>query len=144
MSLVNISRMSSTPWRMSARRSMPKPKANPDHSSGSSPTLREHVGVHHAAAAQLEPAGLGAGATARALAEEQLMSNSADGSVNGKYDGPQPRVDRPAEVGRGERLERAGQVGEGDAPVDDQALDLVEHRHVAWRRRCRGGTPGPA
>ena len=29
-----------------------------------------------------------------------------------------------------ERLDGAGQVGERDAPVDDQALDLVEHRQV--------------
>ena len=59
------------------------------------------------------------------------MSNSADGSVNGKYDGPQPGVTSAPEVGLGERLDGAGQVAEGDAPVDDQALDLVEDRQVA-------------
>ena len=58
------------------------------------------------------------------------MSNSADGSVNGKYDGPQPRGEVAAEERLGERVERAGQVGEGDVAVDHQALDLVEHRHV--------------
>ena len=35
-----------------------------------------------------------------------------------------------AEVGLGESLYRPGQVTEGDAPVDHQALDLVEHREV--------------
>ena len=40
---------------------------------------REHVGVDHAAAAQLEPAD--------AVGRARSMSNSADGSVNGKYDG---------------------------------------------------------
>ena len=58
------------------------------------------------------------------------MSNSADGSVNGKYDGPQPGREVAAEVGLGEPVDGAGQVGERDAPVDDQALDLVEHRQV--------------
>ena len=123
---------------------MPKPKAKPGHSSGSMPHVAQHVGVHHAAAAQLEPAGLGARAAALALAEQAVDVELGRRLGEREVRRAQARVDRPAEVGRGERLEGAGQVGEGDALVDDQALDLVEHRHVAWRRRCRGGTRGPA
>ena len=40
-------------------------------------------------------------------------------------------MDRLAEVGGGERLERAGQVAEADAAVDHEPFDLVEHRQVA-------------
>ena len=38
------------------------------------------------------------------------------------------------EVRLGERFDRAGEVTEIDVPIDDQALDLMEHRHV---RRVR-------
>src|SRR3546814_15542570 len=43
VSLVKRSRRSSTPWRVMARRSMPKPKAKPCHSSGSMPRSEEHT-----------------------------------------------------------------------------------------------------
>ena len=58
------------------------------------------------------------------------MSNSADGSVNGKYDGRRRDVKLGAEERLGERLDRARQVGERDVAVDDEPLDLVEHGHV--------------
>ena len=119
MSLVNISRRSSTPWRDRAMRSVPKPKAKPLHSSGSSPTVAEHVGVHHAAPAELQPGAVGSldVELGRRLGEREVRRPQAR------------RVARP-EVGLGEGLDGAGQVGEGDAPVDDQPLDLVEDRHV--------------
>ena len=130
-SLVYSSRMSSTPWRISARRSMPKPKAKPDHSSGSSPRRANTLGC---TMPQPPSSSQPVWPQVRQPAPSQkmqLMSYSADGSVNGKYDGRRREWIGAAEVGGGERLEGAGQVGEGDAPVDDQALDLVEHRHVA-------------
>ena len=43
-SLRNSSRRSSIPWRMSARRSRPNPKAKPDHSSGSKPHAASTLG----------------------------------------------------------------------------------------------------
>ena len=51
-------------------RSMPKPNAKPVYSSGSMPTACEHVRVDHAAAAELDPAGLRAHAAAGAVAED--------------------------------------------------------------------------
>ena len=65
------------------------------------------------------------------------MSNSADGSVNGKYDGRRRDVKSPPKNALVNASIVPARSAEGDAPVDDQALDLVEHRHVAWRRRCR-------
>src|SRR3546814_16428667 len=44
VSLVKRSRRSSTPWRVMARRSMPKPKAKPCHSSGSMPHFESTFG----------------------------------------------------------------------------------------------------
>ena len=58
------------------------------------------------------------------------MSNSADGSVNGKVGRPQARIEVAAEVGACEGFDRAGEVAEGDALVDDETLDLMEDRHV--------------
>ena len=54
---------------------------SPDHSSGSMPQLRNTLGwtMPQPPSSSHEPSG-------------RWMSNSADGSVNGKYDGPQPRA----------------------------------------------------
>ena len=73
-----------------------------------------------------------------------MMSNSADGSVNGKYDGRSRELEVAAEVGLGERVDGAGEVGEGDAPVDDQPLDLVEHREVGGVGRVLAEHPARA
>ncbi len=110
------------PWRVEARRSRPKPKANPENSSGSMPQLRQHVGVHHAAAAQLQPRAVGA-------LEVELGRRLGEREVGRAQAHVPPR----AEVGLGEHVDGAGQVGEGDAPVDHQALELVERRPGAWR-----------
>src|SRR5215472_817415 len=40
-------------------------------------------------------------------------------------------MDGGTEVGRGERLDGAGEVSECDAPIDDQTLDLVEDGKMA-------------
>jgi len=60
----------------------------------------------------------------------QLISYSADGSVNGKNEGRSREWISGTEVGRRERLDGARQVGEADAAVDDQPLDLVEDGKV--------------
>ena len=68
--------MSSISWRITANRSIPKPKAKPCHSSGSIPQLLNTLGwtIPQPPSSSQEPSG-------------REMSNSADGSVNGKYDG---------------------------------------------------------
>ena len=119
MSLVNISRMSPTAWRSLAMRSMPKPNAKPLQTSGSRPPAASTLGwtMPQPPSSSQSPVGV-------------RMSNSADGSVNGKYDGPQARREVAAEERLRERLDRAGQVGHRDVAIDDEPLDLVEHRHV--------------
>ena len=69
MSFSMRARMSAISWRIWAQRSMPKPKAKPDHTSGSMPDRGEHGRVDHAAAAELDPARLRAGAAALAPAD---------------------------------------------------------------------------
>jgi hypothetical protein len=95
MSVLCSSRRSATPWRAAARRSMPKPKAKPVHTSVSYPTLRSTLGCtipHPPSSTQpvcphvRQPS---------PLHTTQVTSNSADGSVNGKYDGRR-REDMPA------------------------------------------------
>ena len=91
----------------------------------------EHVGVDHPAAAQLDPARLRAHPAALALAEDAGDLELGRRLGEREERRPQPGVDVGAEVGVGERLDGAGQVAEGDAPVDDQPLDLVEDGQVA-------------
>ena len=79
----------------------------------------EHVGVHHPAAAQLEEGAVGED-------DVELGGRLGEREVRG----PQAGGEVAAEVGLGEGLDGAGEVGEGDAAVDDQALDLVEDREV--------------
>ncbi len=119
MSFVNISRRSSMPWRARGKRSVPKPKAKPLQSSGSRPQLRKHVRVHHAAPAELEPRSVGTldVVLRRWLGEREVRR-------------PQPRAELPPEVRLGELVDRAREVAERDAAVDDEPFDLVEHRHV--------------
>ena len=63
--------------------------------------------------------------------------------MNGKYDGRNRVVIPSPNIGCGEVVEGALEVGHRDALVDDEALDLVEHRACAWRRTRRCGRPGP-
>ena len=60
----------------------------------------------------------------------QHMSTSADGSVNGKYDGRSRICEVPLEERLEEPMQHRLHVGEADALVDHQALDLVKHRRV--------------
>src|SRR5262245_31960836 len=79
----------------------------------------EDVRVDHAAPAELEerPVGPNDVELGRRLGEREVRR-------------AQPRRERAAEEGLRELVDRAGEVGERDAAVDDEALDLVEHREV--------------
>ena len=61
----------------------------------------------------------------------QLMSTSADGSVNGKYDG-RSRIVQVALEERfaGSRAASPSCCAKLTSVVDDEAFDLVEHRRV--------------
>ena len=139
-------RMSAISWRIWAQRSMPNPKAKPDHSVAVDAHGVEDGRVDHAAAAELDPAGARAGAAALAAADGAGDLELGRGLGEGEVRRAQARVDVGPEVGRGEGLDRPGQVAEGDAPVDDQPLDLVEDRQVPGvggvRRKQRPGHHG--
>ena len=117
-------------------RSRPKPNANPVYSSGSMPTPCEHVGVDHAAAAELDPARLRAHATAVAAAEDAAHRELGRRLGVGEEVGAEAGADAVVvEQAAHEGLDGAEEVGEGDAAVDGQRLDLVEHRRVAGVER---------
>ncbi len=87
MSFSMRARMSAIWWRICAHRSMPNPKANPVHSSASIPTDANTAGstmphppssIHPVWEHVRHP-------SPRQMA--QVTSNSAEGSVNGKYAG---------------------------------------------------------
>ncbi len=95
------------------------------------------VGIDHAGAEDLEPAGVLARAAAGATAE-QAFDVELDARL-GEREEVRPQTDGavgPEELA-GELVQRALEVGQGDAAVDGQALDLVEHRRV------RGVEVGP-
>ena len=119
MSPVNISRRSPTPWRSLAMRSMPKPNAKPLHSSGSMPPWRRTFGwtMPQPPSSSQSPLGRADVELAGRLGEREVAR-------------PQARREVGAEERLGERLDGAGEVGQADVAVDDEALDLVEHRHV--------------
>src|SRR5919202_1753335 len=100
----------------------------------------EHVRVDHPAAAQLDPARLGAHPAPPALAEDARDLELGGGLGEGEERRPEAGVDVRPEVGGGERFDGAGQVAEGDAPVHGQPLNLVEDGEVAGV----GGIPAVA
>ncbi len=131
---------------------MPNPKANPVHSSGVDADRGEDGGVDHAAAAELDPPGLRAGPASRAVADRAGDVELGRGLGEGEVARPPSRVNVGPEVRGGEDLDGAGQVGEGDAAVDDQALDLVEDSKMTgvgrvpsvaapWHHRVDGQQP---
>src|SRR4029078_10379811 len=86
-SFSNSSRMSSSSYISAHMRSIPSPNANPEYSCGSTPTARSTFGctmpeppnsIHPEFLQMRQPL---------PLHLKQLKSNSALGSVNGKYDG---------------------------------------------------------
>ena len=112
-------------------RSSPKPNAKPGVLLGVDADALEHVGVDHAAAAELDPARLRAHPAAVAVAEDAAHRELGRRLGVGEEVGAEPGADalvveQPAHEG----LDGAEQVGEGDAAVDGERLDLVEHRRV--------------
>src|SRR5690606_27709668 len=93
----------------------------------------EDPGVDHSAAAPLDPALAPAGAALLGVlpqADEAEQVDLGAGLGEGEVRGPEARGGALTEQARGEVVERALEVGHRDALVDDQALDLVEHRAV--------------
>ena len=80
-------------------------------------------------AEQLDPA-VAAHAAARAVAHEARHADLRPGLHEREVRRPEPDAAALAEHGPGDDLERALQVGERDALVHGQALDLVEDRQV--------------
>ena len=64
------------------------------------------------------------------LQNTHSMSTSADGSVNGKYDGRSRILSGRSKKPFDELVQHRLHVGEAHALVDDQPLELVEHRRV--------------
>ena len=95
----------------------------------------EHARVDHAAATPLDPALALAGAAvlhgrALAAADEAAQVDLGAGLGEREVRRPEAGVHALAEHRRGEVVEGALEVGHRDALVDDEALDLVEHRAV--------------
>ena len=105
------------------------------------PDGREHVGVDHAAAAELDPPGPAARPAAGPGADRTGHLELGRRLGERKVGRPQPGVHARAEIGVRERLDGAGQVAEGDAPVDDEPFDLVKDRQVAGIGRVPPVTP---
>src|SRR6185312_14109133 len=106
----------------------------------------EHVGMHHATAGDLEPAGVLAGAAALALAEHTGHVDFGGRLGKGEVRGPKAHREITLEERLQEPVQRRLHVGEADVLVDLESLDLVEHwrvRHVgiapidpSWRHDC--------
>ena len=113
-----------------AMRSTPMPKAKPLHLLGVVADEAVDVRVDHAGAHDLEPAGVLAGAAA--LAAAQLAAHVDLDARLGEREEVRPHADGAvgAEELAREVVHRALEVGQRDALVDDEALDLVEHRRV--------------
>ena len=68
------------------------------------------------------------------LQNTHSMSTSADGSVNGKYDGRKRMPSGRSKNCSHEAVQHRLQIREAHALVDDQPFDLVEHRRVGHVR----------
>src|SRR3954451_3503114 len=97
----------------------------------------QHLSVDHAGATELDPAGATAGA-ARLGAAPGLLAVAGEAEEVGLHArlgqrevvGTDARAGLGAEHDADERVQRTAQVGHGQAPVDGEALDLVEHGRV--------------
>ena len=109
----------------------------------------QHVRVHHAAAEDLEPAGLLADAAAGAVAEHALDVDLGRRLGEREVRRPEAQAARLLEELLGEAGEHALEVREADVLVEHEALDLVEHRRVRHVRvaavdRARARSRGSA
>src|SRR6185437_6998786 len=111
----------------------------------------QHPRVDHAAARDLDPAlrpanparvaaRLGRGATADVALHRHVARRLGEGEVVGPEPGAQPDAEHRVD----ERLDRAAQVGHGQALVDGEPLDLVEDRAVGGVERVLPVAPARA
>ena len=123
---------------------MPMPQAKPVYFSGVVADRLEHRGVHHAAAEDLDPAGLLAhrAAGAVALPAADVDFGARLGVREEARAEPQPRP--LAEHLAREREQRALQIGERDALRRRPALPSARTSACASGRDRRGGRRGPA
>ena len=84
--------------------------------------------MHHSAAENLEPAGLAAHAAARPPADDALDVHLGGGLREGEVGRPEAQVQVRLEDVAAEGGEDPLEVREVRALVDDEALDLLEHR----------------
>ena len=123
------SRMSSSSYISPHIRSIPKPNANPENSCGSIPTARSTFGCTMPEPPNsIQPEFLQM-RQPLPLHLKQLKSNSALGSVNGKYDG-RKRVTVSGPKTRRKTPPPCLQVRHRDAAIDTQSFDLEKHRIV--------------
>ncbi len=90
----------------------------------------EDRGIDHAAAEQLDPAGVLALAAACASAEDAADLHVGRGLGEGEEAGEEARLDGRAEERLHGVIERALEIGEGDVGVDAEAFDLMEDGRV--------------
>src|SRR5438093_7149144 len=108
--------------------------AAPEREPG--PSLRvvadglQHARMHHAGAHRLDPAREATRPAAAATADEARHLNLRARLDERKERRREADLAFRAEQLPVERLERPSEVGEGDALVDREPFDLVEHRHV--------------
>ena len=88
----------------------------------------EDVGVHHAGAPQLDPPRFLAGPASLPGANRAGDAVLATGLDEREMPGSQTRRDVLAEKPHPNGLERSLEIGHRDALVDDQGLELMEHR----------------
>ena len=125
-------------------RSGPMPNAKPLHSVGIVAAVLQHDRMHHAAARDLQPAGVLAHAAARPAAQHTL-----DIHFHARLG---EREVRPAEAHALFRAEhaprelgdRAFQIGQADVAADGQPFDLIELDLAAGPRSARSGSTCPA
>src|SRR4029453_1782856 len=107
----------------------------------------EQGGVHHAAPEKLEPARLLAKPATAAVAALTFHVELCRRLGVRKEAWPESRLDPGIEELLGERIQCTLQVAQTDALVDDQALNLGEHRRVrrvevaAAEEQARGKPP---
>src|SRR5579864_1385657 len=93
-------------------------------------TRFEHVWVDHAAAGDLEPAGVLAGAASLAGTEEALHVDFGRRFREGEVRGPKAHREVSLEEGLQEPMQYRLHVGEADVLPHHESLELVKHRRV--------------
>ena len=107
----------------------PEPEREPGVPLAVVPAVLQDLRMHHAGAEQLDPA-VAADPAPDAVADEARHADLGARLHEREVRRAEPHPTSLAEQRPREHLERALEVGERDALVDDEALDLVEDRQV--------------